>query len=868
MARFIPISIFLATVSCTTGVWLHTHSLPKSALAFLSGGVVSIATKIWAELFPLWTKRVSSAIDLWLTIHLSGFSHRYAEYLKNRLGFLDQNGFQSLDSLVRYLEDVYVELLVEDAPAVAVSQNPLGYLQAASHNPATFFALLNGNAEHRRNFAVLGPPGCGKSTLLRHVALALRKGGPPLSLVPFYVKLPDWAEAIKIGSNLTLAGLIDGDLKALKPPEGWWERKLTEGDCLILLDGLDEVADLYPMKTWIEKQAALYSKSRFLITSRPDTYRNNSLTGFSSLRLLPLSPKQMKALILNWYASGSPKAGGPAQTTPSSADLLNRLSADTTLQELAVNPLLLTLITIIHASGKPIPERRMELLHAICEASLERRKDRGMANFKLKPRDMIDILSGIAYRMTCLGLEELPERDAAKIVEEYLQVPVESPVPKEFLRLMHETSGIFIEREARRFAFCHRLFREYLAAVCIQQKDHLGTLLSKVDVLFWRETVLLYCGLDDATALIRECLASSQPSADQILLATECLLGAKTVTHEARQLVRAVTIDALEDSDLQRRKLAAELLLIRRFKTIGPPAMEGTIDLSPITFAEYQLFVDAARTEGMNYAPDHWNGWQFVPGTGKMPIVGARKNDADAFCSWLERGVGAGFNISLATPQEVKPLWQADASLRNARLLTDQSPDPNAILSSAEILKQIEQDAHENRSEEELTRSIARIHQRLIWFAVWFTLSRNRDRNTDSLSLGVEVALAIDDVVGHKATRYLDQSSASALSVDLLRGSTTDYEADFDRLRLHIDKVDIFTAHPEARVWDLDLRINQNQDWVIAKASVQGLDRIHSIQRAAHVLNWLCYIEKRSRGDIPVDQVIWIKKSKMAFKFD
>ena len=123
-------------------------------------------------------------------------------------------------------------------------------------------------------------------------------------------------------------------------------------------------------------------------------------------------------------------------------------------------------------------------------------------------------------------------------------------------------------------------------------------------------------------------------------------------------------------------------------------------------------------------------------------------------------------------------------------------------------------------------------------------------------------------MVGHKATRYLDQSSASALSVDLLRGSTTDYEADFDRLRLHIDKVDIFTAHPEARVWDLDLRINQNQDWVIAKASVQGLDRIHSIQRAAHVLNWLCYIEKRSRGDIPVDQVIWIKKSKMAFKFD
>jgi formylglycine-generating enzyme required for sulfatase activity len=104
---------------------------------------------------------------------------------------------------------------------------------------------------------------------------------------------------------------------------------------------------------------------------------------------------------------------------------------------------------------------------------------------------------------------------------------------------------------------------------------------------------------------------------------------------------------------------------------MGPAAADWAIDLSPITFAEYQLFIDDGRTRGENYAPDHWNSWEFLPRTANLPMVGARRSDANVFCSWLERGVGAGFKISLATPQEVMPLLDADTSLRHLRVLTD-----------------------------------------------------------------------------------------------------------------------------------------------------------------------------------------------------
>ena len=45
-------------------------------------------------------------------------------------------------------------------------------------------------------------------------------------------------------------------------PEGWFKQHLSKGCCLIMLDGLDEVADpevRMAVVTWVERQMAAYS---------------------------------------------------------------------------------------------------------------------------------------------------------------------------------------------------------------------------------------------------------------------------------------------------------------------------------------------------------------------------------------------------------------------------------------------------------------------------------------------------------------------------------------------------------------------------------------------------------------------------------
>ncbi len=59
------------------------------------------------------------------------------------------------------------------------------------------------------------------------------------------------------------------------------------------------------------------------------------------------------------------------------------------------------------------------------------------------------------------------------------------------------------------------------------------------------------------------------------------------------------------------------------------------IDDTLVTCAEYQLFIDEMREQGIYYQPDHWTSYKFPTGKGREPILGVRRSDAGAFCEWL-----------------------------------------------------------------------------------------------------------------------------------------------------------------------------------------------------------------------------------------
>jgi len=102
-----------------------------------------------------------------------------------------------------------------------------------------------------------------------------------------------------------------------------------------------------------------------------------------------------------------------------------------------------------------------------------------------------------------------------------------------------------------------------------------------------------------------------------------------------RQQVETVLIANLESDDPELFKLAAEVKLKRRLKSLQRIDEKIEIDQTFISCAEYQLFLDEMRAKKEFYQPDHWTTFYFPKGSALQPIVGVRAEDAEKFCEWL-----------------------------------------------------------------------------------------------------------------------------------------------------------------------------------------------------------------------------------------
>src|SRR5262249_27566374 len=127
------------------------------------------------------------------------------------------------------------------------------------------------------------------------------------SKMPILLFLRDHVQAITAQEPYSLINTIQDHLKKWDqplPPQGWFERQLRKGRCLIMLDGLDEVADQQARQEvvdWVERQMASWNRNRFLVTSRPFGYRSNPLPNVAVLEVLPFTLDQVERFVNQWY---------------------------------------------------------------------------------------------------------------------------------------------------------------------------------------------------------------------------------------------------------------------------------------------------------------------------------------------------------------------------------------------------------------------------------------------------------------------------------------------------------------------------------------------------------------------------------------
>ncbi|MCA9697217.1 MAG: NACHT domain-containing protein, partial [Myxococcales bacterium] len=397
-------------------------------------------------------------------------------------------GFQTKTRLSLALDDLYVPLDaiidrgsrahdVYDSAQVAEHAKAED-AQLCREELALADAFTRARKLKRRNLVLLGDPGSGKTTHLKQVLLkVIRDGAESVGLevgtIPVFLPL----QAVR-DRKAKLAGLIKEQLEgpAFEMPPGFCERLMQHGKLLLLLDGLDEVADAderAEVSRWITAVGKNLPDATVLVSCRYAGYTKDAELGgeFLELHLRPLGDEQMRTFVHNWYRlvmrerlldEGQAAKKGKALAEGLLKELARpELTAVARVYEMTRNPLLLTAICLVHHDQGRLPHARAKLYEDAIDVLLERwrrRQDKPL----LGAADALSVLRPVAYWMH-------GERGRRQAKGEELRKPVADALEKlrrvdldaqTFLKEIRDNSGLLTGWGVDEYGFMHLGFQE------------------------------------------------------------------------------------------------------------------------------------------------------------------------------------------------------------------------------------------------------------------------------------------------------------------------------------------------------------------------------------------------------------------------
>ena len=594
-----------------------------------------------------------------------GYGYRYRRWVLDSLRYIDVQDLATGGDHIPELGDVYVDVaLVSRAPQQSPDDGQTVEDSSARH---TIDELLDRRS--RVVLALIGQPGSGKSTLLAHAA---RRSGattawshlggrhPGRRRVPVVLALRERAESIVANPAIPLPDVIRVAVGSApgREPGGWWERQLERGRCLVLLDGLDEVAradDRLAVAEWIGRQVASHPDNHFVVTSRSYDLLGPLAVQADVLVARPFTAKQVQLFLDRWYLAAERHATGASGRTAGravqlrareSADRLNSLlQANSALHDLAVNPLLLTMIATAHRYRGALPGSRADLYGEICQVLLSRRAQAKDLPELLSWPAKQTLLASLAYQMMRDHASDLPGARVLEIFGPQLERYSSSVSGEAFLDNVAR-NGLLAQTPDGRYAFTHLTFQEYLAARHVSaNSDLVKSLVDNVSDPWWHETILLYAATADASPIVRACLDSGTIAA--LTLAFDCAEASTEIDPDLRRRLDRERQRAYQpDCSPEHRRLIAGVQVARLVRQTLTTDAGTRICARPVPADLYWLFLadTAAPRPDRPCAPD-----------AEQPATGIWGTEAQSFVMWANAitATATGLEVRLPAREEL-----------------------------------------------------------------------------------------------------------------------------------------------------------------------------------------------------------------------
>ncbi|MBV6625790.1 MAG: HEAT repeat domain-containing protein, partial [Rivularia sp. (in: Bacteria)] len=399
-------------------------------------------------------------------------------------------------------------------------------------NPFPAQDLLDKSKIKGKKIVLLGAPGSGKTTLMNYLALkiaqikledlGLNENNINPNSIPIFIRIRELAQQDKVDILEFVEEFAAKNLQITDLPNGCFKHWLEQGEVVIFLDGLDEVAQenqQVKIVQHIESFLQEFPRNQVIITSRPAGYERGyfRVDGFPHYEIQAFDDRKIKAFISKWYKN---RCEDEIEASRQTKYLETAIQKQDRIKALARNPLLLTIIALINRVGAELPKERYRLYESAVETLLTAWDAGKELNYNLpleylKPRDFQPLMRQIAYWIhskgntkdreggTLINKDDLIQQLSQCIIRRYKRKNIElyeaQEEAKSFLEYIQERSGLLDIQGRNCYAFVHKTFQEYLAAEDIdyrhQNDDSFQVVLENIRNHLhdphWREVLLL-----------------------------------------------------------------------------------------------------------------------------------------------------------------------------------------------------------------------------------------------------------------------------------------------------------------------------------------------------------------------------------------